>query len=208
MPPIPHVAFGVFGAVSLCGAGEQLALALDDHDTLAKVRASMAASQKALVDDKLLWNATSKFFRCHTSSTWQTYVKGGAPGVYTNKAGFLSAGNDFQPETNVTYTTCKVGSRATPRRTVPRHAAAPPAAFARPLRRRARVHACLRDMPGGLSMGTGCVSGRSCVWPGSATLGADAGVHAPAARPRAPPRPLSMRPVGMRLERKVPGVQF
>lgn len=46
-------------------AAKALAEAVDDTATLAEIEKSYEISQAAIVDDRL-WNATSKFFRCHT----------------------------------------------------------------------------------------------------------------------------------------------
>merc|ERR1711924_246387 len=77
-------------------AAEKLAEAVDDHAVVTKAQAAMARGQQAIVDDTLLWNSTSKFFRCHTSEAWRTYVK--IPGATMGTTGSTSTSLDFFPQ--------------------------------------------------------------------------------------------------------------
>lgn len=90
-------------------AAIKLAQAVQDVDAVQTLQASLAVSQEAVVDNRL-WNSTSRFFRCHTDTIWQTYTKqSDVIGIqtFTHVIGFLSKGSDFKPPTRMSFAECK-----------------------------------------------------------------------------------------------------
>ena len=115
------VAYNAHVYLAAVRAAKELASALNDTAMHDEATAALGLSTAAIVDPQRLWNETHGYFRSHTTGLWNSWVKthnGSAvnatpPAYHGYNDGYLAAGDDLDPPTQLSPAMCKASCDAT-----------------------------------------------------------------------------------------------